>query len=232
MMAITVALGALLCAPLPACAFTVRDKKFHDCTDKWSAMMDSYGSSATLKDTQMFKDELAACRSEWRNSTELQICHLKPNPEEHTFPELICAEEIEAQPTPPIDDPVDEQNKIWEELKAQRVDHDNTDIYNGPVAIRPMVTAPNLVGKASPMSAINAPQKPSGSPQAAITGAQRRNIGCGWWPIGSDADRDCATNHRLHWEQTGNDPNAQDHQGNPRYHQNAEAHRENEERRN
>ena len=20
----------------------------------------------------------------------------------------------------------------------------------------------------------------------------RRNIGCGWWPIGSDADRDCA----------------------------------------
>ena len=21
----------------------------------------------------------------------------------------------------------------------------------------------------------------------------RRNIGCGWWPIGSDADRDCAT---------------------------------------
>ena len=24
----------------------------------------------------------------------------------------------------------------------------------------------------------------------------RRNIGCGWWPIGSDADRDCATGGR------------------------------------
>jgi hypothetical protein len=24
----------------------------------------------------------------------------------------------------------------------------------------------------------------------------RRNIGCGWWPIGSDADRDCATRGR------------------------------------
>ena len=24
----------------------------------------------------------------------------------------------------------------------------------------------------------------------------RRNIGCGWWPIGSDADRDCAAKSR------------------------------------
>jgi organic hydroperoxide reductase OsmC/OhrA len=24
----------------------------------------------------------------------------------------------------------------------------------------------------------------------------RRNIGCGWWPIGSDADRNCATGGR------------------------------------
>jgi hypothetical protein len=24
----------------------------------------------------------------------------------------------------------------------------------------------------------------------------RRNIGCGWWPIGSDADRDCAVGGR------------------------------------
>ena len=26
----------------------------------------------------------------------------------------------------------------------------------------------------------------------APAGGGRRNIGCGWWPIGSDADRDCA----------------------------------------
>jgi hypothetical protein len=26
--------------------------------------------------------------------------------------------------------------------------------------------------------------------------AGRRDIGCGWWPIGSDADRDCATRGR------------------------------------
>ena len=25
----------------------------------------------------------------------------------------------------------------------------------------------------------------------------RRNIGCGWWPIGSDADRDCTAGHRF-----------------------------------
>jgi hypothetical protein len=24
----------------------------------------------------------------------------------------------------------------------------------------------------------------------------RRNLGCGWWPIGSDADRDCAAGGR------------------------------------
>jgi hypothetical protein len=26
--------------------------------------------------------------------------------------------------------------------------------------------------------------------------ARRRDIGCGWWPIGSDADHDCATRGR------------------------------------
>jgi hypothetical protein len=30
-------------------------------------------------------------------------------------------------------------------------------------------------------------------PTAPRTAAERRDIGCGWWPIGSDADRDCAT---------------------------------------
>ncbi len=36
------------------------------------------------------------------------------------------------------------------------------------------------------------PPTPWAAPQ--VNG--RRNIGCGWWPIGSDADRDCATGHR------------------------------------
>ena len=27
--------------------------------------------------------------------------------------------------------------------------------------------------------------------------AGRRDIGCGWWPIGSDADRDCTAGHRF-----------------------------------
>ena len=31
---------------------------------------------------------------------------------------------------------------------------------------------------------------------AAPRTAGRRDIGCGWWPIGSDADRDCATGGR------------------------------------
>jgi hypothetical protein len=34
------------------------------------------------------------------------------------------------------------------------------------------------------------------TPLAAPQVNGRRNIGCGWWPIGSDADRDCATGRR------------------------------------
>ena len=36
------------------------------------------------------------------------------------------------------------------------------------------------------------PPAPLAAPQ--VNG--RRNIGCGWWPVGSDADRDCATGGR------------------------------------
>jgi hypothetical protein len=36
------------------------------------------------------------------------------------------------------------------------------------------------------------PPIPLTSPQA----GGRRNIGCGWWPIRSDADRDCAAGSR------------------------------------
>ena len=36
------------------------------------------------------------------------------------------------------------------------------------------------------------PSSPLAGPQA----NGRRNIGCGWWPIGSDADRDCAAGGR------------------------------------
>ncbi len=36
------------------------------------------------------------------------------------------------------------------------------------------------------------PPTPLAAPQA----NGRRNIGCGWWPIGSDADRDCAAGRR------------------------------------
>ena len=34
------------------------------------------------------------------------------------------------------------------------------------------------------------------TPLAAFQANGRRNIGCGWWPIGSDADRDCAAGGR------------------------------------
>ena len=34
------------------------------------------------------------------------------------------------------------------------------------------------------------------TPLAAPQDNGRRNIGCGWWPIGSDADRDCAARGR------------------------------------
>jgi hypothetical protein len=69
------------------------------------------------------------------------------------------------------------------------------DIHNGPVAIRPMRTAPNLMGKAPPQPKTlppkTAPQTPAARPQTAIFGAQRRNLRCSFWPIGNDADKDC-----------------------------------------
>ena len=39
------------------------------------------------------------------------------------------------------------------------------------------------------------PSTPLAAPQA----NGRRNIGCGWWPIGSDADRDCAAGAGRHF---------------------------------
>jgi hypothetical protein len=38
--------------------------------------------------------------------------------------------------------------------------------------------------------------EPPVPPPAAPRMARRRDIGCGWWPVGSDADRDCATRGR------------------------------------
>jgi hypothetical protein len=38
--------------------------------------------------------------------------------------------------------------------------------------------------------------EPPVPPPTAPLMAGRRDIGCGWWPIGSDADRDCATRRR------------------------------------
>jgi hypothetical protein len=34
------------------------------------------------------------------------------------------------------------------------------------------------------------------SPLASLSQNGRRNLDCGWWPIGSDADRDCAAGGR------------------------------------
>ncbi len=95
------------------------------------------------------------------------------------------------------------------------------DQSNGPVAIRPLPTprfappvwTPRNIPWAPPVLA----QTPHGRmpPSAAPAYAGpaydetppfvtrpapgRRNIGCGWWPVGSDADRDCAARlgHRV-----------------------------------
>jgi hypothetical protein len=75
--------------------------------------------------------------------------------------------------------------------------------YNGPVASRPMVTAPSLIGKVplelqkgSARAAAQDPPVPvvaaSASPPVTLAAMPRRNVGCGLWPIGSDADRACA----------------------------------------
>ena len=42
-------------------------------------------------------------------------------------------------------------------------------------------------------------EAPTASPPlASVSHNGRRNLGCGWWPIGSDADRDCAAGgHRF-----------------------------------
>jgi HNH endonuclease len=77
---------------------------------------------------------------------------------------------------------------------------------DGPVAIRPLPTKPFRPPVWTPHNNPSAPpavaSTPHGrmgltvaSPFPSYAGgpvAPRRNIGCGWWPVGSDADRDCA----------------------------------------
>jgi hypothetical protein len=84
-----IAMVALLGAPLPAYAIpvTVRDKEFQDCADVAAAQFNQYGDYATLKDSHVYGDALETCRAAWRMSTATQICRLKPNPVEHTFPD-------------------------------------------------------------------------------------------------------------------------------------------------
>ena len=57
--------------------------------------------------------------------------------------------------------------------------------YNGPVASRPARAAaqhPSVPVVAAPAS-----------PSVTLAAMPRRNVGCGLWPIGSDADRACAS---------------------------------------
>lgn len=87
------------------------------------------------------------------------------------------------------------------------------DPSNGPVAIRPLptkpFTPPAWTPRNNPWTPPVVAQTPHGrmgpalaSPVPGYAGgpvAPRRNIGCGWWPAGSDADRDCAARlgHRM-----------------------------------
>jgi HNH endonuclease len=88
---------------------------------------------------------------------------------------------------------------------------------DGPVAVRPLTVTPRDTpawtlrnnpwtppvvtqtphGRMPPATALAAAPAYDDAPPAATRPAPgRRNIGCGWWPVGSDADRDCAARLR------------------------------------
>jgi hypothetical protein len=81
------------------------------------------------------------------------------------------------------------------------------DLNNGPVAVRPLTVMPRSAPAWTPPVVSSTPHGrmtptppplPSmvynlGSPGPTQPGPGRRNIGCGFWPVGSDADRDCYT---------------------------------------
>ena len=76
------------------------------------------------------------------------------------------------------------------------------DPSDGPVAIRPLPTKPFTPPVWTPRNNPWTPPAVASTPQGRIGptlaspgpgyAMPRRNIGCGWWPVGSDADRDCA----------------------------------------
>jgi HNH endonuclease len=81
------------------------------------------------------------------------------------------------------------------------------DLNNGPTAVRPLTMTPRYTPPAwTPPVVASTPRGRMGPTPAPYTTAPasadspfalrqvpgRRNIGCGWWPVGSDADRDCA----------------------------------------
>jgi hypothetical protein len=78
------------------------------------------------------------------------------------------------------------------------------DLSNGPTAVRPLTVIPPFAPAWAPPPIVDStPHGRMGPTQASpfpvYAGAQtpgRRNIGCGWRPIGSDADRDCAARDR------------------------------------
>ena len=100
-------------------------------------------------------------------------------------PPAVATKPVAPRPTVP-DDPV---VAAWRECMAQALQnyeqsHNLRALQRGTGSCQIQLGAQgdeNLAGAEPPMS-LMAPARLGG----------RRNIGCGWWPVGSDADRDCA----------------------------------------
>ncbi len=90
------------------------------------------------------------------------------------------------------DDPI---VTVWRECMAQALqDYEQShDLHALQLETTPCQARLEAQGDAN-MAGIEASVPLAAPPQL----GGRRNIGCGWWPIGSDADRDCAAaRHRF-----------------------------------
>jgi hypothetical protein len=104
-------------------------------------------------------------------------------------PPVVATKPVAPRPTVPDDSLVaawrDCMDQAWQNYEQSHNLH-ALQVATGSCQVRlEAQDDENFAGVEPPMP-LTTPAQQSG----------RRNIGCGWWPIGSDADRDCAAGGR------------------------------------
>ena len=120
--------------------------------------------------------------------TAIKPLAVTPQPQHSAPPNTVCDFEHQCYPEKggPPDEPivVTWRDCIGRALQNYEQSHDlhALQVATGSCQVRLEEQGGEDYAGAEPSASLRAPPGMGG----------RRNIGCGWWPIGSDADRDCA----------------------------------------